>query len=222
MLEENPVLSRQQTGVGIRVLLALLVLAIIVLLGSIIYTLLTPNATPRSAVERDLIDNKAWVKRDPGNYDARIILGAAFAQIGDYSSAIEEFKEAAKITPKKSKAYFNLGFTYKEMGRTKEAVAQLKKASKLDPNWTLPYYQLARIYGKQGKYDKALVESDKVILLSPQASDVLYLQGTFYEAKKDKDSAIAKYKEALKYDPAANTAQAKALKRLSRSEEKRK
>ncbi len=213
-LENKLALGRLRRSSGTRIIMVLLALAVVVLIGLIIMTLLTPSTTPRSAVERDLIDSKEAVKSAPINYNNRILLGTAYAQVGDYTSAIEQFEVAAKLDKSQAQAYFNLGFTYKEMGRTKDAIAHLKKASKLKRDWTQPYNILARIYGDQKKYDKALAQTDKIIKLSPMASDVLALQGTFYEAKKDKETAISKYLEALEYDPTKNSIQAKALIRL--------
>lgn len=213
-MDENLAIGGRRYGSGARILTAFMVLAVIVLAGMIVYTLLSPNAAPRNAVEKDLQDAKSAIEANPNNYDSRILLGAAYAQTGDYERAIEQFNVAIKLDKGHAKAYFNIGFTYKEMGRTKEAVVQLKKASKLNRDWTQPYNMLARIYGEQGKYDKAIAETDKVIKLSPMASDVLYLQGTFYEAKKDKKTAIDKYLESFKYDPDLDSPQGKALKRL--------
>jgi Flp pilus assembly protein TadD len=53
---------------------------------------------------------------------------------GRTSDAIDEYKEALRITPNSADAHNNLAAALAQMGRVSEAIEQVKAALRIDPN----------------------------------------------------------------------------------------
>ncbi|MEQ8628000.1 OmpA family protein [Ekhidna sp.] len=64
-----------------------------------------------------------------------------------YETAIEKFKEAIKINPQYSDAWFYLGKTYDFLNRTEETINAYRNLEKVDPDYNSSiYYDIAKSY----------------------------------------------------------------------------
>lgn len=54
---------------------------------------------------------------------------------GKYDLAIGEYREAIRLNPNFSQAYYNLGVTLVLAGQPKEAVLQFREALRIEPNF---------------------------------------------------------------------------------------
>jgi len=77
--------------------------------------------------------------RDPRNYRAYLVLGAAHIQRGEHEDAIDAFEAAREVQPNLAHIHYNLGLAYQKAGRPQEAVAAFRAALEADPS-----YQKAR------------------------------------------------------------------------------
>ena len=75
---------------------------------------------------------------------------------GNDKAAIKYFKEAIKLEPKKSEAYFFLGVSYGETGAFKESVKAINKAIDINPEKGIYYYGRGRVYLISGEQEKAV------------------------------------------------------------------
>ena len=103
------------------------------------------------------IAEKPSVMAKPGeNYIYWMSQGNLCSTYGNDKAAIKYFKEAIKLEPKKSEAYFFLGVSYGETGAFKESVKAINKAIDINPEKGIYYYGRGRVYLISGEQEKAV------------------------------------------------------------------
>ena len=77
--------------------------------------------------------------------------GWAYAELGNYKQALDDFNKAIEFDPKMSMAYVNRGVVYSsKLGNHRQALEEYKKAIELDPKNALAYYNRGCVYGILG------------------------------------------------------------------------
>ena len=142
--------------------------------------------------------------KDKGKlYDAYYNTGLSFLQVGDYSSAIENFMKAENIRKDDPKLYNAMGLAYMGKGLLKEAESYFEKALKLNPDYSEARNNLGVVLYQMRRYDEAIREFERVL------SDVLYKTpqqaylnlGLVYFAKGEMRRALFYFKKAISIDP---------------------
>jgi len=136
-------------------------------------------------------------------YDAYYNTGLSFMQVGDYSSAIENFMKAESIRKDDPKLYNAMGLAYMGKGLLKEAESCFEKALKLNPDYSEARNNFGVVLYQMGRYDEAIREFERVL------SDVLYKTpqqaylnlGLVYFAKGEMRRAVFYFKKAISLDP---------------------
>jgi len=70
----------------------------------------------------------------------------ALAELGDLAATESHLREAIRLNPRYSRAYYNLGLLQSSQGRDEAAIISLRTASTLGPNDPEPPYALATLY----------------------------------------------------------------------------
>jgi tetratricopeptide (TPR) repeat protein len=83
--------------------------------------------------ERAIPYYKMFLAKNPGDANARVDLGICYKELGNFSEAKKEMKEALKYTPKHLHANFNLGVVCLSEDNLHEANEWFKKTVALDP-----------------------------------------------------------------------------------------
>jgi type IV pilus biogenesis/stability protein PilW len=120
-----------------------------------------------------------------GNYpEAANNLGNAYANVGDYSKAIESYRMALSNPQYKNAAMAlnNLGMVYYRLSRYDEAMDAFKESMKRFSDSPLPYYGLALTYNAKGQYGDAAFALSRAVQLDPAY-------------KGDKEKAIEDFKD---------------------------
>lgn len=169
--------------------------------------------TPRTSIERDIINNTELLRKDPKNAGAHAGLGVAYMNMGSFSPAAGEFARAAELDPDNAQYHFNLGVANARLGKDTVALQQLNLAGKLMPEWEAPGYEAGLVYKKLKKYDQAIASFETSLRLVAGNADAHYELGRAYELKGDRDQAAGHFRKALKYVPDDQRA-AKALRSL--------
>ena len=83
-----------------------------------------------------------------------VFLGQAYAQQGNFASAIASLEHALALKPDVAEGNSTLGLIYLKQGRLPEALLQLEAALRLTPDDASIRRQLAQAYEKTGRQDK--------------------------------------------------------------------
>lgn len=133
-------------------------------------------------------------------------LGTAYLESGSYTSALKEFLEAEKLTPRDPETHFHLGVAYYEAGLMEKAARKFQKAVKYKPGYSVAHNYLGTVYMRTGRYDEAIQEFTATLSDDLYGTPVLALNnlGWAYYKKGNYTMALVKYREALKRAPNTN------------------
>lgn len=81
---------------------------------------------------------------------------------GEYSKAIQSFKNAVAQDPDFIDAYYNMGSLYEFLKSYQSAIASYSKINQLDPNDKETIYKLAELYHKVGNTERSLFYISKI------------------------------------------------------------
>lgn len=157
-----------------------------------------------------VVEAQDILKRDPGNIDARRLLGRIYLRsLGDLQSgsqsqnvlklAIEQYEQIVKLDPKSVEDLLLLGRLYRLNNELLKAEQQFKKAVEVQPDSEEAVTMLAYLYNEEGDSARA----QQVLTAVPEArrSGKLFAAlGLTYEQQKDYKKAIEAYRKAVELD----------------------
>ncbi len=129
--------------------------------------------------------------------------GYQFHLLGDYRSAVEQFRESIAIHPT-AEAHTYLGWSLSHLGKFDEAIAECRNAIRLDPEFGNPYNDIGVYLIGLGKKNEAVPWLQKAIKAKRYCcyqfphfnlGRVLLEQGKLALAKRS-------FERSLDYDPA--------------------
>lgn len=88
--------------------------------------------------------------------------GLDFYKNGEYSRALESFKNAVAKEPNFSDAYYNMGAIYEYLKSYQSAISCFSKIHQLEPKDSETILKLAELYNKTGNNEKALFFINKI------------------------------------------------------------
>lgn len=135
----------------------------------------------------------AYLKENPGDYEARVLLSSSYIVTGRTSEAYTETKKVYEAKKNPDVAY-QLALLADKLLKKEEAIGYLKAAADARPN-SVPFHsQLAELYKKYAKYDLAIEEWNIVLKLYPSDSPLkkaVYSRiAAAYEAAGDEEKAL--------------------------------
>ncbi|MFH1397590.1 MAG: tetratricopeptide repeat protein [Candidatus Omnitrophota bacterium] len=124
---------------------------------------------------------------------SRYIIAEMYAQLGETSSAIQEYKSALKADYQNAAIHLGLATTFFKDNQVDKAAEELNLAIKFDPDAVEPHAILALLYFSQNKVSLANAEYEtalkKAIDIQPENADIYKNLGLLYLRQK-------KFKEA--------------------------
>jgi hypothetical protein len=151
--------SKRGAGVGPRLLLAVLALAIV---GLSVATYL------RNELWTDEIS--LWedtARKSPAKATVHFGLGDAYRDHNMIDKAMEQYLIAVKLNPGLVDAHYNLGIIYQLYNLQDKAIEQYQIAIKLDPDSADAHYNLGSVYYHTGQMENARREIISVLNISP-------------------------------------------------------
>src|SRR5579859_2233625 len=150
------------------------------------------------------------IKRDPGNLEARKLLGKIYLHsLGDMQSgtqsqevlklAIEQYESIVKIEPGDADNHLLLGRLYSLSKDFLKAEGEFKTAIKLEPHSEEAVTNLAMLYNEEGDGKKA-VETLNSVPETARSAKLYSVLGSTYEQQKDYKNAISAYRQAVTLD----------------------
>jgi protein O-GlcNAc transferase len=144
------------------------------------------------------------VKADPGNADARLLLGSVLQEEGDAAGSIAQLTEAVKLRPGSTEAQNALGEAFNAAGDTKAARGPFQKAVAIDPKFAQAQLNLGLVLLDAGDLGQAALHLDRAIELlgnKPDAAYPHYLRAKVSSGQNDLRQAIAHLQQAVALRP---------------------
>ena len=129
------------------------------------------------------------VEQDQQYYNAYIQLGILCAAQGN-SLAVQYYKNAIKLKPRSTEAWYDLGKCYQDMESWANAISSYNALLKIDVSYKYAHYNLGVVYflGLK-KYPEAIDHYTQAINLDPKYTEAYYARGIcFKEMHKMKDA----------------------------------
>ena len=96
------------------------------------------------------------VQLNPGQIQAYLNRGFAYAELNSHVSAIANYDKAIQIAPQSAEAYYYRGDEYLEAGENKKALSDYNQAIQLNPEYTKAYLDRGFIYANSGQTNQAV------------------------------------------------------------------
>ena len=159
---------------------------------------------------------------DPGDFDARHLLGVVRYQQGRSAEAVDLIAAALEIYPDSGRALSNYGLVLSELGRLDEAVAALDQAVAADPDLADAHNSRGHALQRLGRNEDALTSFERALALQPNYVEAHNNRGNALQGVRRYAEALASYDRALALRPdypQAHYNRGSALKQLKRNEE---
>jgi tetratricopeptide (TPR) repeat protein len=130
-----------------------------------------------NAVARFAQENMAT---DPTNADWRVVAGYAYAQLGQFDRAVDQFQHAVRLSPDDITAWNLLAQSYRAMGQPERAIRTLDSALRINQDSPITYYLLGASFSDLKRPDRAVGFYEQAIQRNPQFPEALYGAGLAY------------------------------------------
>ena len=141
-----------------------------------------------------LIHAREANRLNPYNYDAFILLAAAYFKSGNLLQADRTLEQALRLFPAKGDLYVQLGVIYEHQNRLDEAVKILKKGlASREVDRAKAYNTLGIVYWRQRNYSLSVTAAQKAIEINPQLVDAYLTLGITYEDMGHRDLALQQF-----------------------------
>jgi tetratricopeptide (TPR) repeat protein len=135
-----------------------------------------------------------------------VLLGQAYAQMGDFDSAVEYLQKALRVKPDAAEANGALGVIFWKQGRLAEAEAALRAELAGHPGDVQSQQNLASVLDADQRPEEALVLLRRVLQSKPDFADARYLLGKILLAEGATAEAVEHLEAAARLAPeSANT-----------------
>jgi tetratricopeptide (TPR) repeat protein len=138
---------------------------------------------------------------DPGDFYTK---GEANYKAGKYEDAVNDLKQAVKLSPDWEDPHYVLALSLTELGRLKEAIEEFKQVVKLaikDQPKILALYNIGNAYADLGQYQNAIESYQQAIKLNPNLSKPHNNLGLAYAGSDRLAEAVAEFKQAVQLKP---------------------
>jgi tetratricopeptide (TPR) repeat protein len=160
---------------------------------------------------RTMLRNRDWANEynlfhsavtvSPNSAKTHYKLGIAYAEVGMYDEAIQEYRRALHIYPYYVMVFNSLGVIYFNREMYDEAIREYQKALEIKPDFAEAHMNLGIAYAKKGMYDEAIRENQKALEIKPDFAEAFCNLGDVYRDKGMYDEAISEYQQILYIDP---------------------
>jgi tetratricopeptide (TPR) repeat protein len=132
------------------------------------------------------------VRIEPGVGANWFALGNAYASLGQYNFAIDNYKKGIDTHPiDPAGLYDNLATAYVRIGHDDLAVSYFDKAISAKPKRGTAYNNRGNAYARMGKLDLAIQDYTKAIELKPRSPEAYFNRAVIYSMRKEYRKALA-------------------------------
>ena len=164
------------------------------------FLLLAQDAEARGDDQSAARNYQQALRSNPNAAGAHYALGTAYARVGRYDDAAEEFRKELAINPNDPLALWKLG-ELALLTDPEQARRYLERAVSLDSDFPQAILAYGRVLARSGETEKAVEQFRRVIALAPEEDSVHYHLAAVYrclgrdeEAKRE----LARFEELAK------------------------
>ena len=111
------------------------------------------------------------------------------------AEAIQHYKEAVRLDPKYSEAYFGLGNIYYNAKKNQESLPFYEKAVELKPKWVTAIVYLGDNYYRLKRYNEAKTQYTNAIHLDTNSDHSYFGLGLIHIIQNNKTAALQQYEK---------------------------
>jgi len=128
---------------------------------------------------------------DSATFDRTFSRALEMQRAGDYVGAIETYKAALTIDPKRVDALSNLGAAYVHLGQFEDAIGEYKTALEIDPGNATVRMNLALAYYKSARPNEAVGPLKAVVAAAPETKNAYLILADCYLQTGRPQEAVA-------------------------------
>lgn len=156
------------------------------------------------------------VAQAPQLMDTHRVYAFVWESLGQYRQAIEEYLEAARITPNLAFLYIRIGQNYREGIKNPDlALEYFDKAAKINAQLgvqnPLPYIEIAKTYTQQGQFFIAGVNAEKALSFDNASANTYGQLGIIFRRARNYEGANPLLKCAVRGCTAAENEMGKSI-----------
>lgn len=144
---------------------------------------------------------KDLIEKHPNAFILHHILALALDGQQQFSAAIDSYRNAIKIDPKKPELHFNVGIALSHLNQFDDAISAYQQAITLKPDFFEAHGNLGTILQKLGQLDAAIASYKKGLAINPQDARGHFNLGTALRDKGNLKEAISSYQKAIALFP---------------------
>jgi tetratricopeptide (TPR) repeat protein len=134
--------------------------------------------------------------------DTHRVYAYVLETLGKYNSAIQQYQEAARITPNMTFLYVRIGQNFREGIRNPDrALDYFDRAAKINQTLgvqnPLPYIEIARTYTQIGQFFAASINAEKALKLDPTSAGTYGQLGIIFRRARNYEGAMSLLKCAV-------------------------
>jgi protein O-GlcNAc transferase len=144
------------------------------------------------------------ITANPGDADARLLLGSVLMEQGERAESIAQLTEAVRLRPQSAEAGNALGEAFQTFDDPKAARRAFEKAVALNPGFAPARVNLGLILVDAGEFGASTEHLDRAIRIlghTPDAALPHYLRAKVYIEQNAVDKAAAQLQEAVSLRP---------------------
>jgi tetratricopeptide (TPR) repeat protein len=151
---------------------------------------------------------ESFVRRQPGDANARLNLGMALSDKGRLIDALEHLKQVVLIFPEDSRGWVALGVARGRNKEVTEAVAAFRRAVDINPEDAYARKNLgAMLSEEEASLDEAILHLQRAIEYMPKDQQAWFALGRAYERKSEIREADDHYRQVLHINPTSQLAE---------------
>jgi protein O-mannosyl-transferase len=127
--------------------------------------------------------------------------GHAYADLGNYRQAIEDYGRAVEINPGYADIYYNRGHAYADLGNYRQAIEDYGKAIEIKPGYGEAYINRGNAYNGLGSYKRAIEDYNEATRLKADSYITYYDRATLYAKHGQYQLAIENFDKAIGRNP---------------------
>ncbi|MBI4553709.1 MAG: tetratricopeptide repeat protein [Candidatus Latescibacteria bacterium] len=146
----------------------------------------SPGTPDQSAVIKQL---ETHLSHAPDDAEARVQLGNAYFDAGNFESAIIHYSRALELRPRNPDVIVDLGIAYREIGKSEAGVARFREALAINPRHVNARYNLGLVL-KTDLHDfrGAIAAWDTLLTIIPTHEKAAWIREQLAQMKRQPGS----------------------------------